>query len=331
MAVMIEAGRELIYLSEEDLKACQMTMKTCIDLMEELFLKKAAGLTVNPEKQGLFPRPGAWIQAMTGEICPDGGLGVKWLSCGPENRSYGLPRFTGLVVLNDLRTGAPLCVMNASYVTGIRTGAVSGLALRHLARKESRTVGVLGCGLEGRTNLEAALCELPEIREVYAWAPREASVTEYAAKMSRRFPGITVTACRSAEEAVCGADVLLASSPITSGDEFRIIEPSWCREGLTAVPVNRDMHFRREALGAFDRTYVDDARTFAARQAKGELAGLGSYEELASMIAGKAAGRQDAKERVLVLTEGLAIEDVACAKWFYENAAAEGIGRVLPL
>ena len=327
----MRVGEELLYLSEADLRACKMSMKTCIDLMEELFRKKALGLTVNPEKQGLFPRPGAWLQAMTGQILPEGGLGIKWLSCGPENRSYGLPRFTGLVILNDLTTGAPVAAMNATYVTGLRTAAVSGLAIRYLARKDSQVLGVLGCGLEGRTNLEAALTELPEIGLVKAWAPRKESVEEYAAEARAKYPGLRVTVCESPEEAVREADVLLASSPIARGDEFRVIEPSWCKEGLTAVPVNRDMHFRREALGVFDRVLVDDMDTFARRQARGELAGLPAYRELSGAVCGEASGRETPSERILVLTEGLAIDDIACATWFTEKALAEEIGQVLPL
>ncbi len=328
----MEAGRELLYLSQENLKQCAMSMKTCIDLMEALHKKKGRGETFQPPKQIIRPYPGMFLQAMAAQIDPDGPLGVKWLSCNAGNPDKGLPRFTGFVILNDRETGAPLCVMDATWVTAVRTGAMSGLALRYLASPDSKTLGVLGCGMEGRTNLEAALCECPGIRLVKAWGPRRRTVEKYVEECREKYPDIVFEISGTAEDAVRGSDVLLASSPMAQGDEFRIIEPDWCSEGLTAVPVNRDMHFKHETLPVFDHIYTDDLPSYHHRRELGDFRDAPVIDgELSALLNGEIKGRRTPEERILFFADGLGINDLACGEWYFKKALHEGIGTMLKI
>ena len=325
-------GRDLLYLSQENLKQCAMSMKTCIDVMEELHRKKGRGETFQPPKQIIRPYPDMFLQAMAAQIDPDGPVGAKWLSCCAGNPEKGLPRFTGFVILNDRETGAPYCVMDATWVTAMRTGAMSGLALRYLASPESSVLGVLGCGLEGRTNLEAALCECPGIRLVKAWGPRRATVEKYVEECLEKYPGIAFEISDTAEDAVRGSDVLLASSPMAKKDEFRIIEPDWCQDGLTAVPVNRDMHFKHETLKAFDHIYTDDLPSYQHRRTLGDFRDAPVIDgELSALLNGELGGRKSPSEKILFIADGLGINDLACGEWYYQKALRDGIGTMLEL
>ena len=97
-----------------------------------------------------------------------GVAGVKWISGYPDNQKRGLPYITGLLVLNDTDTGIPTAVMDATWITAKRTGAATGVAAKYLARKDSSTVGILACAVQGRSNLEA-LSTLFKLRKVKAY------------------------------------------------------------------------------------------------------------------------------------------------------------------
>ncbi len=83
---------------------------------------------------------------------------MKWVSSYAGNNQLGLPNVTGVMILNDPETGIPYAVMDCTWITGCRTGAATALAARYLARPDSRTAGILACGVQGRANLEALAC-----------------------------------------------------------------------------------------------------------------------------------------------------------------------------
>lgn len=93
---------------------------------------------------------------------------MKWVSGYPENHKRGLPYISGLLILNDEETGIPLAVMDCTWITAMRTGAATAVAAKHLARPESETVGILGCGVQGRSNLEALHVLFP-LKQVVAY------------------------------------------------------------------------------------------------------------------------------------------------------------------
>ena len=94
--------------------------------------------------------------------------GIKWVSGYPENFKRGLPYISGLMIMNDAETGIPYAVMDCAWITAMRTGAASALSAKYLARPDSRAVGILACGVQGHTNLEALACLFP-IKRVYAY------------------------------------------------------------------------------------------------------------------------------------------------------------------
>lgn len=328
----MEIGKEVLYLTREDVKSVGLTMKDYIDLMEEAHRDKGNGAVTMPPKITVQPRDELFMLGMGCAVERTGAAGIKWLSGCATNRDKGLPRFTGFIIMNDLETGAPLCVMDASYVTAMRTAAVSGLALRYLANKDSRTAGVYGCGVEGRTNLEAALCECPAIGHVLAWAPRRVTVDRYVEEMREKFPGVLIEACDDPETVMREADVFLGSSPVTHGDEFKLVHAHWLKPGLTAVPVNTESHFYDDAVEAFDRVFIDDVPMFELCKSNGHYRTIGQAPpELSDLVTGRAKGRERHDERIITFTEGIGLNDVACGARILSLALEKGIGRMLPL
>lgn len=325
-------GREVLYLSQADVKKTGLTMKNYIDIMEEAHGMKSRGEITMPPKITVQPRDELFMLGMGCAVNKTGAAGIKWLSGCATNRDKDLPRFLGFVVINDLETGAPICIMDATYVTAMRTAAVSGLGLRYLANKDSKVIGVYGCGHEGRTNLEAALCECPEIQQVYAWAPRRVTVDKYVQEMREQFPHVRIDASDDPEMVMREADVFLGSSPVTHGDEFKIVKKDWLKKGLTAVPVNTESHFYDEAVEMFDKVYVDDMAMYELCRSKDHYKTLPPrVPEIGDLVTGKAVGRENPEERIITFTEGIGLNDVAAGQKIFEIAMAKGIGTMLEL
>src|SRR5512139_1925754 len=162
------ADNEILYLSRADVEAVNLEMSTIIKLLEQAFMDKGHGQVEMPPKPGIHTLPDAFIHAMPAYIPSLRSAGLKWVSGYPDNHKRGLPYITGLLVLNDAETGLPYTVMDCTWITAYRTGAASALAAKYLARKQSEVVGILACGVQGRTNLIALATQFP-IKRVYAY------------------------------------------------------------------------------------------------------------------------------------------------------------------
>ena len=196
------SNHQLLYLSRADVEAIGVTMREIIDALAIAFREHGEGHVEMPPKPGVHSRPDAFIHAMPAYIPALRAIGMKWVSGYPANQARGLPYITGLLILNDDDTGLPLAVMDCTWITGMRTGAATALAARYLARPEAETVGILGCGVQGRTNLEALNVLFP-LKRVLAYdvAPE---VAEHFADEARERWGLDVTVVKEPQRAVDG-------------------------------------------------------------------------------------------------------------------------------
>jgi len=162
----LDRSRSLLYLSREDVVAAGLTMGEIIEAVTWAFLAKGEGRAQAPPKGAVYPYGDGFINSMPALV--PWAVSVKWVSAYPSNARLGLPYIHALLVLNDPVTGAPLAVMDATWITAMRTGAVTGLSARLLASPGASTVAVLGCGVQGRTNLAALALVLP-VTQVLAY------------------------------------------------------------------------------------------------------------------------------------------------------------------
>lgn len=141
-------------------------------------------------------------------------IGTKMLTMFPENAKFGLPSIDGLVILNDAQTGAPLAVLDGQAVTAWRTGAVGGAAIRHLADKNARTVGIVGAGVQGFYQAVYA-CAAREIHTVYIYNHSDRDLTDYLERLKKAIdnPGIKVVQCKSVEELARQSDIICTTTP----------------------------------------------------------------------------------------------------------------------
>lgn len=321
---------ELLYLSRSDVEAVGLPVTEVIEAVEEAFRQKARGRAEVPPKPGIHPQPDAFIHAMPALLPSLSVAGIKWVAGFPENYKRGLPYITGLTVLNDPDTGLPLCVMDATWITAMRTGAATAVAARHLAAEGSRVVAILGCGVQGRSNLEALLAVVQEVEEVKAYDTNEGNLARYAREMKAKH-GATVIPCSSAREAVENSDIVVTAGPIRRNPR-PMIEASWFKDGGFACPLDFDSYWKPEAMHSMDKFCTDDKEQLQYYQGLGYFTDIPAvYAELADLVEGVKPGRQNQDERTMSMNLGLAIEDMATAIRVYRAALARNLGKWLPL
>src|SRR5512136_3270185 len=179
------SDQKILYLSQAEVASLGVSMREIIDTLEAAFREHGSGKVEMPPKPGIHTMPDAFIHAMPAFIPALHSAGIKWVSGYPDNQKRGLPYITGLLILNDVETGIPYAVMDCAWITAYRTGAASALAARYLARPESRVVGILACGVQGRTNLEALKVLFP-IEQVYAYDIHPDREKQYVDEMSTK-------------------------------------------------------------------------------------------------------------------------------------------------
>jgi ornithine cyclodeaminase/alanine dehydrogenase-like protein (mu-crystallin family) len=328
---IIMTGQDLLYLSRADVERIALPMEEIIASLERMFLMKSRGEVEMPPKPGIHTRKDAFLHAMPAYIPDLGAAGIKWVGGYPENHAKGIPYITGLMVLNDPDTGCPLAVMDCTWVTAKRTGAATAVAAKRLAREDAASVGILGCGVQGESNLEALLCVRPGIRTVYAYDVRGEQADRYVAKVKAAYPGLDVAKVPDPRSAVTDSDIVVTAGPILLHPS-PVIEASWFRKGAFASPVDFDSYWKPEALHAADLFCTDDADQLAYYRRAGYFQDIPTlHGEVGDLVAGKIRGRTDATERTMSMNLGIALEDMATGIVLLDRAIRLGVGTRLPL
>ena len=255
--------------------------------------------------------------------------GIKWVSGFPENLKKGLPYITGLLILNDHDTGLPIAVMDCVWVTAMRTGAASALSARYLARPDSSVVGVLGCGVQGRSNVEALNVLFP-LRQVMAY-DLDAGAAEVFAEETRARFDLDVRVVGTPREAVSGCDIVVTAGPILK-TPHATIQPGWLDAGAFASLVDFDSYWHPEAMGETTRFCTDDTPQMHHYRQMGYFKDIPEiHADLGELVTGRKKGRQTEDGRTMAANLGLALEDMAVAPLIYRRAMDRGMGTKLPL
>jgi ornithine cyclodeaminase/alanine dehydrogenase-like protein (mu-crystallin family) len=324
-----DRSHQLLYLSHADVQAMGPSMAEIISALESMFREKGEGRVEMPPKIGVHTQPDAFIHAMPAYIAAQKAVGMKWVSGYPENSKRGLPYIAGLLILNDAETGMPLAVMDCTWITAQRTGAATAVAAKYLARKESETVGILGCGVQGRSNLEALKVLFP-IKKARAYDVHPERAEKYAQEMSSEL-GIEAVSVPTSREAVVGCDIVVTAGPILR-KPHATIQPGWLAEGAFASLVDFDSYWHPDALRQADKFCTDDVPQLEHYRQIGYFQNLPPiHADLGELVTRRKPGRQTAAERTFACNLGLALDDIATAPLIYKSALEQSVGTWLPL
>ncbi len=319
----------ILYLSRADVERVNLPMSDIIAAVEAMFREKGEGRTEMPPKPGIHPTRDGFIHAMPAYVPAARAAGLKWVSGFPENPARGLPYISGLITMNDPDTGIPTAVLDCTWVTAMRTAAATAVAARCLARPESRVMGILGCGVQGRSNAEALACVF-DLDLILAYDHRPDNARRYADEVTAEL-GVEVRPVGSPQAAVAGAELVVTAGPILK-EPHATIEPGWLQPGAFACPLDFDSYWSAPALAEIDRLATDDHGQLEYYRRVGYFRTTPvPYADLGEIVAGARPGRETPDERTMSVHLGLALEDVVTALPIVERAREMGLGVELPL
>jgi len=322
--------QNMLYLSKKDVERVSLPMGEIIQALDKAFREKGLGKVEMPPKPGIHTMPDAFIHAMPASVPSVGAAGCKWVSGYPENYKKNLPYINGLLILNDPETGMPLSVMDCIWITAMRTGAATAVAAKYLANRDSKSIGILGCGVQGRTNLEALKIILPELSEVKAYDISADAVNMYAEEMGTK-TGLDIKIVKTPKEAVEDSDIIVTAGPILK-EPNPAIEFDWLKPGVFASPVDFDSYFKKSVFEGCEKFLTDDREQCLYYKSLGYFRHVSEiYADLGEIAAGIKPGRENRDEIIICANLGLAIDDMVTAIEIYRKAVDNNMGTWLEL
>jgi len=260
-------------------------------------------------------------------------LGMKVVSVFPTNVEKGLPNVLGFIILMDSATGQLLALMDGTYLTALRTGAAGGVACRWLSRENSKTIAIIGTGVQARTQLEAARV-VRDIKEAYIYDLSQKQAEGFLEWAGKALPEIAVKITQTPEEGVEKADIVVTTTTSTKP----VFDAHALKVGthINAIGAFKPemQEIPEEAVLKADKVVVDSIE--AAMQEggdiiipikKGNYSQERIYAEIGEIVARKKPGRESDKELTLFKTVGIAVQDVAVASFVYQRAKEMGAGQ----
>ncbi|AGG07202.1 alanine dehydrogenase [Dehalococcoides mccartyi] len=314
-----------LILSRKDISGL-ISMPVVIQAVEQAFKDWAVGLADMPSKVYLT-LPGGDFRAMPASL--PGAAGIKWVNVHPGNRALHMPTVMGLIIYSDPDTGYPLAIMDGTDITAYRTGAAAAIASRYLARQDATTLGIIGAGRQAITQIMAhkVLFELREIR-VYDISP------DAGLRLIEYFPDLNIR--QTSLEETAASDIICTLTTSTKPVLFlKHLKPG-CH--INAVGADAPGKQELDPLILKQAVVVVDDMDQAIHA--GELnvpvkAGAFNKEmvkaNLGQILMGGKSGRSSVRDITVFDSTGVAIEDIAVAKWLYQRASNLGTFLSLPL
>lgn len=321
----------MIVISERDARAL-VSIEDAIGAVENSFAAMARGQARNyPVVREVVGYQGAVFGVKTGCDTAAPLLGLKAGGYWPHNLAQGLGNHQSATLLFDRQTGRASALVSANYLTGVRTGAASAIASKHLSRIDSSVLGIIGAGVQAQYQLRATLAVRP-IRKVCAWDPSADNLASFGALV--RELGLEFVAAADRQAVASSADILVTVTP----SQQALVERAWVRPGTHISAMGADTKGKQE----LDPLLVADAALFVDEAAQaisiGECqhayaAGLISAESfrgsLGEVIAGLCDGRRSAQEITLFDGTGVALQDLVVAELAVRLATQRGVGSTV--
>jgi len=320
---------EILLLTSRDSQSL-LTLDECIGAVEHAFRLYGEGKAVPPGVLSMHTLDGAFhVKAGLLEL-DRSYFATKINGNFPKNGiRFGLPTIQGIIVLCDSGNGTPLAVMDSREITSLRTGAATAVAAKYLAREDSRTITICGCGNQGRVHLKA-LSRVCQLRTVFAYDNIEEQALRFAHELASDL-NISVTAVSDLAPAVRQSDICvtctLSRQPILFRDDVR--------PGTFVAAVGADNSEKQElhpSLMAKNKIVCDILEQCAVMGDlphaldSGVLTRADVHAELGEVVAGKKPGRESEEEITIFDSTGMALQDVAAVAFLYEKAQRDGAG-----
>lgn len=333
---------KILFLNQDDILKCGGgEMSLAVDAMEKVF-------SLHQKKEYILPNKSVlrWggmesestrgrINSMPASIGGDfNSVGIKWISSAPQNpEKYGMPRATGVIILNDYETLMPIAIMDGMLLSAMRTGANSGVVAKYLAKENSEVLGLIGAGVQNKTQLLAMKHVMGNLKKVKIADLNKERAESFADEMSKKV-NLPIEVVDKAEEAVRNSDVVITAT-VTKKP---IVQADWISEGALYIHVgSHECEF--DVIEKADKVVVDDweelkhrgVETISIMYAEGKFQENEIHAHLGEVVNAVKPARTNDKEFIYFSSVGLGIQDVALASVIYERAREKNIGKELDL
>ena len=325
----------LRFISGPDIKRLGVTRAEILGAVEGALEAQGNGDVVLEPRVHLAPPNGerGHFNILRGHLGPQQVTGIKVVGDFVDNYRHQLPSELALITLYDPATGVPLAIVDATMITEARTGAVTAIGARHLARPDSRILGHVGARGTAWWNV-TMLDDLFRFEEIRVTSLRPESRDAFARRLSGEL-GKPVRSVATPEEALRGADIMVEASRLTSPTV--LLRTEWAAPGTLVVPYGTVSAVELSLTDVMDKIVVDDwgqatAGPFGALRphvVAGKLTRERVHAELGQIVAGHRPGRERPDERILLWHRGLATTDLAVAHLIWRKAEAENVGTML--
>jgi alanine dehydrogenase len=326
-------GLEILFVSGHDVEALEITDGDVLAAVDDALEAQGHGrVTLDPRVHHVpDPSFSGHFNLLRATVWPSGFTGVKVVGDYVDNYRQGLPSELALIMLYDPRTGVPAAIVDATGITERRTGGLTALAARVLARPGSKVLGHVGARGTAFANV-TMLARLFPFEEIRVTSRREESRRAFGQELERAL-GRPVRVVETVRDTVEGADIVVEATRLASPEP--ILRTDWLEACTLLIPYGTMSALELDVLERMDKVLVDDWGQCAQDDGFGALrphirAGLLTAEtlhgELAEVVVGAKPGRERDDERILFWHRGLATTDVTLAALIYRRAVERGAG-----
>lgn len=315
----------VLLLTHNDVSSL-LTMDDNIKTIEQSFIELSKkkvkmtdrGVVIVEEKNG-------WYGVMTAHMSNMKSLGTKIVTVFPQNTNLNIPTTQGIISLTDVDTGELTCIMDGSLITGMRTGAVTGVATKYLSKKNSNSVGIFGSGYQSRFQL-LAICSVRDISKIEITSPSVDKKNEFIKTLEEEL-NVPIIIEHNIEKLLNNDIIVTATtspSPLFDGN---LVNPG---THINCIGAHTKQSTEVDSITINRSTVIVDELQTAIREAGG-LSENNIFAELADIIIGHKTGRQNDNDITLFKSMGLSIEDISTANMIYNLAVEQGIGNIVNL
>jgi len=309
-------------------------IKKSIRAIEDVFKEYGKSKVLMPAKIYLhLDKYGGDFRAMPAYVEKLDKSVLKWVNVHPANKRFGLPAVMAINILSNPRNGFPLCIMDGTYATSLRTGAAGAVAAKYLARPDSKIVGMIGCGAQARTQLKSLLV-LFKIKEVKVWDCNKFAIRNFIKEM--KAPGLKLIGSKNIKECISNSDIVVTTTP--SRKPFLKLE--WLKKGVHINAIGADARGKQElqtsilkkakvVVDTWEQAFHSGEINVGVR--KGLLSRRDIYADIGEIVAGKKRSRIKKEEITVFDSTGLAIQDVAICNLIYKTALKKKAGRKIQI
>jgi len=326
----------ILLLGDREVRAL-LIMEDAIKAVEDVFKEKNLGRVQTPLKTFLFYKKyngdhrfmPAYLEKL--DIA-----GVKIVNTHPENRKkYGLPTVAGIIVLATPKTGEILTILDATWITVVKTAAASAVATKYLARNNSETLGLVGAGLQAIAHLEA-FAQIMKLKKVKVWSRTSETAEKFLQKMTKQCSEINFTMAKDVKEAVKDSDVVATITP----SRQPIVMVDWVKPGVHINAMGADAPGKQELdpeilkkakIVVDDLEHSSHSGEINVPLAQGLISEEDIYGEIGEIALGRKPGRTSPNEITVFASTGVAIQDIAVAEVVYREAVTRGFGTKIDL